>query len=126
MTWNAKGEDRAKSYRVYRELEERYRAEQALVEELQSRLAEKNQTIRQLADELAQALQTPGKTTHTLAGLLDEVSDAFQAPVTGRDTEPPKSVSAPSRGLSKPDSKPRLKAERLTLADVFKAAGKGK
>jgi hypothetical protein len=53
MAWNASGDDRGRSYRVYRELEAVHVATLARVRELEAVIRLKDATIRSLAAELA-------------------------------------------------------------------------
>ena len=52
MTWDTKGEERMRSFKLYRDLEERYKATLAQKAELEARIAQKDNLIRQLAAEL--------------------------------------------------------------------------
>ncbi len=56
MGWKQTGDERVKSYKVYKDLEAQYLALHRAHEELQDRLRAKDETLRQMARELFQAL----------------------------------------------------------------------
>lgn len=62
MSWSKSGDERAKSYQVYKDLERQYRELQRAYDELGARLAAKDESLRQLSKELYQALE--GSMTH--------------------------------------------------------------
>jgi hypothetical protein len=51
--WNAKGDERAKGYRAYKELDRKYQLAADEVRRLREELSHKEETIRNLARELA-------------------------------------------------------------------------
>lgn len=71
MVWDAKGEDRIKSYRLYRDLEDKYNEALAEVELLRAQVKSKDELIRRMAAEIA---MLPSDTTHH--GVRDVAADA--------------------------------------------------
>ncbi len=58
MSWNKSGDERAKSYQVYKDLERSYKDLQNRYAELESRLAAKDEAMRLISRELYQALES--------------------------------------------------------------------
>jgi hypothetical protein len=57
MAWNKSGDERARSYQVYKDLEKLYLELQQRYELLEAKLAVKDETIMRLSRELYQALE---------------------------------------------------------------------
>lgn len=84
MVWNASGEARVKSYRVYQELEAKYEEAQERIKELERAVAFKDGLIRSLAAEIAMLPKAP--TTADLQHLYEEAADSHAK--TGSGTRP--------------------------------------
>jgi len=99
MAWKTQGDDRIKQYRVYRELEEEYRAVLAERDEALAKVRAKDATIRQLAAELAQALDTFGAVPIGPAPAPEEPTAAVLNPP---DTTPPPRATTPPQAIPGP------------------------
>ncbi len=61
MGWKASGDERAKSYQVYKDLQSAYQDLQRRFDVLEEKLRAKDETLRQLSRELYEALEAPVK-----------------------------------------------------------------
>lgn len=95
MVWSAKGDERVKSYRLYRELEELYSSALSKIERLQHSVRHKDELIRRLAAELASNLkpevEAGDESVHHLKETAEELSQAFPP-------QPPRSITIPVQG----------------------------
>lgn len=99
MAWNASGEERAKSYRVYKQLEEQYLQLRQECDILRQMLETKNASIRQLATELSQAL---GQSVEHLEGIQAALEAGPATHVANETKTPSESLVVPSMpGLKK-------------------------
>lgn len=85
MAWNTSGEERVKSYRVYRELEERYERCKEENARLVSQIAAKEELIRSLAAEVARLPVTPINEP-----VRREAAHAYTETVGPKSVPPPK------------------------------------
>lgn len=106
MVWKAKGDERGKSYAVYKDLERRFNVLQHDYDALQVELERKNATIRTLALELANYASK-------LAPGSSEVSEIAQH-----------LVDAASEAPSFPQEAPRMQ-ERYPVKPMAKAVPRG-
>lgn len=59
MAWRAKGDDRARSYKLYQDLHKAYQEQKKLLESTQAELVRKDELIRALAAEISSAVHGP-------------------------------------------------------------------
>lgn len=84
MAWNKSGDERVKSYRIYKELEEKYRSVEAERDFLLAQIRLKDATIRNLAAELAGAPlgdALRAATEAEQAGMATDIDSAPESPV---------------------------------------------
>ncbi len=61
MSWNKSGDDRAKSYQVYKDLQKAYSDLQQRYDAIEAKLAAKDEALRLMSRELYQALDAPAR-----------------------------------------------------------------
>ncbi len=115
MAWHASGEERAKSFQVYKDLEARFRAVQDELSEARSLLASKNRTIAYLSAELSSAL-----------GEAFDIDESIPAPSVKEPVEPNvEPVMAQSeRAPIRPLAKTQLVGAKQSLKDVLSGGKK--
>ncbi len=105
MSWNKSGDERAKSFQVYKNLELSYKELQQRYASLEARLKEKDETLLRLSRELYQALEggqdrprtsvtvQPGKPTphlpHPRPGIVSVRAEVPMSELLGDSEHPP-------------------------------------
>lgn len=104
MVWNASGDARVKSYRLYQELEAKYEQAVERIKELEKAVSFKDGLIRSLAAEVAMLPKTP--TPSDVQSLFEEAANTHARSRSGlRLAERPGAYSS-ADGTSEEDEPP--------------------
>lgn len=115
MGWHTRGQDRGKSYQVYKELEAQHKRLQAAHDVLIVELERKNETIQSLARELAGYAKAAAPASPDVDAAIRNLVAAAkeQASIPLPEAAVPQSQRTPIRPLAKASPDQRSVAERL-------------
>ncbi len=103
MAWNKSGDERARSYQVYKDLEKQYLDLQRSYEALEAKLAAKDETLMRLSRELYQALEGSMQTeASNRPGLAKTHAQGNQEQATPLPVHKPSAV-VPRQGVTLQD-----------------------